>query len=84
SKAAVDVLRAAAGVASEDPGSARILTEQLALTAAAAALRRDFPAASADAFIETRLGRPWRSTYGMIDSRFDTRALIDYIAPAML
>jgi putative acyl-CoA dehydrogenase len=82
-KAAVDVLSAAASVAAEDEGSARILTEQLALTAAAAALRRDFPPAFADAFIETRLGRPWRATYGMLDGRFDTRALIDYVAPAI-
>ncbi|MDQ3559249.1 MAG: acyl-CoA dehydrogenase family protein [Pseudomonadota bacterium] len=82
-KAAVDVLSAAARVAVQDPGSARILTEQLALTAAAAALRRDFPPAFADAFIETRLGRPWRATYGMLDGRFDSRALIDYVAPAM-
>ncbi|MGH6922738.1 MAG: acyl-CoA dehydrogenase family protein [Propylenella sp.] len=82
SKAAVDVLSAASDVALEDEGSARILTEQLALTAAAAALRRDFPSAFADAFIETRLGRPWRATYGMIDARFDGRKLIDYIAPA--
>ncbi len=83
SKAAVDVLAAAAAVAQEDEGSARILTEQLALTAAAAALRRDFPAAFADAFIETRLGRPWRATYGMIDGRFDGGKLIDYVAPAL-
>ena len=83
SKAAIDVLSAAASVASEDEGSARILVEQLALTAAAAALRRDFPPAFADAFIETRLGRPWRSTYGMVDARFDSRTLIDYIAPAI-
>jgi len=83
SKAAVDVLAAAASVASEDEGSARILVEQLALTAAAAALRRDYPPAFADAFIETRLGRPWRATYGMIDGRFDARALLDYIAPAV-
>jgi putative acyl-CoA dehydrogenase len=83
SKAAIDVLSAAASVASEDEGSARILVEQLALTAAAAALRRDFPPAFADAFIETRLGRPWRSTYGMIDARFDSRTLVDYIAPAI-
>jgi putative acyl-CoA dehydrogenase len=82
SKAAVDVLSAAAEVAFEDEGSARILTEQLALTATAAALRRDFPPAFADAFIETRLGRPWRATYGMIDGRFDGRALVDYVAPA--
>ncbi len=81
-KAAVDVLAAAARVASEDEGSARILVEQLALTAAASALRRDFPPAIADAFIETRLGRPWRATYGMIDGRFDSRAILDYIAPA--
>jgi putative acyl-CoA dehydrogenase len=82
SKAAIDVLAAAASVTSEDEGSARILIEQLALTAAAAALRRDFPAVFADAFIETRLGRPWRSTYGMIDGRFDSKKLIDFIAPA--
>ncbi len=83
SKAAVDVLSAAASVAMEDEGSARILVEQLALTAAAAALRRDYPPAFADAFIETRLGRPWRATYGMIDGRFDSRTLVDYIAPAL-
>jgi putative acyl-CoA dehydrogenase len=81
-KSAVDVLHAAARVAVEDEGSARILTEQLALTAAAAALRRDYPPVLADAFIETRLGRPWRATYGMLDGRFDSRALLDYIAPA--
>lgn len=81
SKAAVDVLAAAAEVAMEDEGSARILAEQLALTAAAAALRRDYPPVFADAFIETRLGRPWRATYGMLDGRFDSRALIDFIAP---
>ena len=51
--------------------------------AAAAALRRDFPSAFADAFIETRLGRPWRATYGMVDGRFDSRTLLDYVAPAI-
>jgi putative acyl-CoA dehydrogenase len=82
-KTALDVLLAAAGVAAEDEGSARILVEQLALTAAAAALRRDYPPTFADAFIETRLGRPWRSTYGMLDARFDARKIVDYVAPAM-
>ena len=78
------MLLAAAGVAAEDEGSARILVEQLALTAAAAALRRDFPPPIADAFIETRLGRPWRSTYGMLDARFGARQIVDYIAPAVV
>jgi putative acyl-CoA dehydrogenase len=81
SKAATAVLSAAANVAAEDEGSGRVFIEQLALTAAAAALRRDFPPAFADAFIETRLGRPWRATYGMLDGRFDNRALLDYVAP---
>ncbi len=83
SKSALDVLLAAAGVAAEDEGSARLLVEQLALTAAAAALRRDFPPPIADAFIETRLGRPWRATYGMLDARFGARQIVDYIAPAV-
>ena len=81
-EAVVKVLKAAAAVAVEDEGSARVLTEQLALTAAASALRRDFPPALADAFIETRLGRPWRATYGMLDNRFDARAFVDYVCPA--
>ena len=83
SKAAVDVLAGRGKRGREDEGSARILVEQLALTAAAAALRRDYPPAFADAFIETRLGRPWRATYGMVDGRFDARKLVDYIAPAI-
>ena len=82
-KSTLNVLRAAAAVALADEGSARILTEQLAMTVAAAALRRRFPAVIADAFLETRLGKPWRTTYGMLDSRFDASAFIDYICPAV-
>ncbi|MCB1495975.1 MAG: acyl-CoA dehydrogenase family protein [Bauldia sp.] len=80
-KSTLNVLRAAAAVALADEGSARILTEQLAMTVAAASLRRRFPAVIADAFLETRLGKPWRTTYGMLDSRFDATAFINYICP---
>ena len=59
-KSTLNVLRAATAVALADEGSARILTEQLAMTVAAAALRRRFPSVIADAFLETRLGKPWR------------------------
>jgi putative acyl-CoA dehydrogenase len=68
-KSTLNVLRAATAVALADEGAARILTEQLAITVAAAALRRRFPSVIADAFLETRLGKPWRTTYGMLDSR---------------
>ena len=80
-KSTLNVLRAATAVALADEGSARILTEQLAMTVAAAALRRRFPAVVADAFLETRLGKPWRTTYGMLDSRFDAKAFINYLCP---
>jgi putative acyl-CoA dehydrogenase len=80
-KSTLNVIRAAAAVALADEGSARILTEQLAMTVAAAALRRHFPAVIADAFFETRMGKPWRSTYGMLDSRFDARAFINFVFP---
>ncbi len=82
-KSTLNVLRAATAVALADEGSARILTEQLAMTVAAAALRRRFPAVVADAFLETRLGKPWRTTYGMLDSRFDSKAFINYLCPQM-
>ena len=81
-KSTLNVLRAATAVALADEGSARILTEQLAMTVAAAALRRRFPSVVADAFLETRLGKPWRSTYGMLDSRFDAKAFVNYLCPA--
>jgi putative acyl-CoA dehydrogenase len=80
-KSTLNVLRAATAVALADEGSARILTEQLAMTVAAAALRRRFPAVVADAFLETRLGKPWRTTYGMLDSRFDSKGFINYLCP---
>jgi putative acyl-CoA dehydrogenase len=80
-KSTLNIIRAAAAVALADEGSARILTEQLAMTVAAAALRRRFPSVVADAFFETRMSKPWRSTYGMLDSRFDARAFINFVFP---
>ncbi len=78
----VDVLRAAAKACQEDIGSARILVEQLAMTAAAAALRRYLPRAIGDAFLFTRLGGQWRASYGMLDGRFDASGFVDYMFPA--
>ena len=73
----VDVIRSAASMAIEDVGSARILTEQLALTAAAAELNRLGLGAIADAYTETRLGGLWRTTYGMIDNRYNAKGIVD-------
>jgi len=82
SEKAVDVIRTAAKMTLEDPGSARILVEQLALTAAAAELSRLGQGTTATAFIETRLGGLWRNTYGMLDNRYNARAIIEKSLPA--
>jgi len=79
---AVGVLRAAIQVAGSDEGSARILCEQLALTAAAAELKRQGAGRIADAFLETRLAGQWRTTYGMLDARHDSRLIVDMLYPA--
>ena len=83
SQKTVDVIGTAAGMTNADPGSARILTEQLALTAAAAELKRLQIGEMTDAFIESRLGGLWRSTYGMLDNRHDTRALLEAWFPSI-
>jgi putative acyl-CoA dehydrogenase len=77
----VGVLKAAMQVAASDEGSARLLTEQLALAAAAAELRRMGAGRIADAFVETRLAGQWRTTYGMMDARHDARLIIDTLYP---
>jgi putative acyl-CoA dehydrogenase len=71
------VLKTALQVASADEGSARLLTEQLAIAAAAAELRRLGAGRIADAFADSRLGGQWRSTYGMLDSRHDARLILE-------
>lgn len=82
-KGVLGVLRAAMQVAASDEGSARILTEQLALSAAAAELRRLGAGRIADAFVETRLAGQWRSSYGMLDARHDSLAILETLYPAM-
>ncbi|MFI0846231.1 acyl-CoA dehydrogenase family protein [Mesorhizobium sp. IMUNJ 23232] len=78
----VGVLRAAMQVASSDEGSARVLTEQLALSAAAAELRRIGAGRIADAFVETRLAGQWRTTYGMLAPRHDPALVLDTLYPS--
>ena len=80
----IDVLRACMAVCERDEAAARMLTEQLALAAAAAELTRLGAGQIAEAFIETRLGGAWRSTYGMLDARFDARQIVDVLYPPVV
>ena len=77
----VEVLRAAFQLAQSDEGTARIATEQLALAAAAAELNRLGTGVLADVFIETRLSGVARSSYGVLDSRFDASTILDALYP---
>lgn len=78
----IDVLHAALHLTQSDPGVARLLTEQLAFAAAAAELRNLGADDIADAFIDTRLGGQWRTTYGMLDARHNAVKLLDLLYPA--
>lgn len=78
----IDVLQAALQLTETDQGVARLLTEQLAYAAAAAELRNLGADDVADAFIETRLGGQWRSTYGMLDARHNANRILDQLYPA--
>ena len=80
-KRTVDVLKAAVAVCESDEGAARMLTEQLALAAAAAELNRLGASRISDAFMETRLAGSWRSTYGMLHPRFDAAQILDLLCP---
>lgn len=77
----IAVLRAAVSLCERDEGSARLLIEQMALAAAAAELCRMGAGKIADTFVETRLASGWRSTYGMMDSRFDAAYIVDLLYP---
>lgn len=81
SSSSADLIRAAAEACVADQGSARILTEQVALAAAAAALHRFAPRVITEAFTDSRLAGPWRASHGMLDGRFDAHGIVDYILP---
>ncbi|QQM29594.1 acyl-CoA dehydrogenase family protein [Martelella lutilitoris] len=79
----VELLRAAMALCKNHESAARIFIEQLALAAAAAELYRLGAGRIADAFLETRLAAGWRSTYGMLDTRFDASYVVELLFPEM-
>ena len=75
------VLNACMLVCENDAGMSRMLTEQLALSGAASELKRIGAGPIAEAFTETRLGGAWRSSYGMLDGRFDAHRILELLYP---
>ncbi|WP_420410839.1 acyl-CoA dehydrogenase family protein [Roseibium sp.] len=75
-------LQPLAAKALSDNGQARILTERLALTGAAAALKELALDDVADAFAKTRLSGGWRTTYGMLPVGIDAAEIVESLCPA--
>lgn len=69
-KDTIDWIRTAAGKALENPASARVLTERLALLAAGTEMARLGLHQAAEPFIATRLLGQWRSTYGAVAEKY--------------
>ena len=75
------MLTAATALCQRDESAVRLLAEQLAYSAAAAELYRMGAGRIADAFAESRLAGAWRSTYGMLDMRFDAAQIVSLLYP---
>lgn len=76
-----EVLRVAARMALDDASCAFVLLEQLLYTVASAALRQLEVDVVATAFVESRLGGQWRSTYGTLSPRFNAGFILESLYP---
>jgi len=77
-----EVLRVAADMALSDEGAAFLLVEQLVYAFASANLHALDCDAVATAYIESRLGGQWRSTYGMLSPRYNAGFILEALYPS--
>ncbi|EJF88758.1 acyl-CoA dehydrogenase family protein [Bartonella tamiae] len=77
----VDILKAAATVAASDIGAGRLFVEQMAYAGAAACLRQTDLDAISVAYMESRLGGQWRSSYGMLSARHNAGHILNTLYP---
>jgi putative acyl-CoA dehydrogenase len=82
--AALARIKALIAESARDQRAARTLVEQLALLQAGALLIRHAPDAVSDGFLATRLGGPWRHTYGAGLARVDTGGILARAAPKLV
>jgi len=78
----VKVLQVAAEMALSDEGAAFLLVEQLIYAFASASLLTLDCDTVAAAYIESRLGGQWRSTYGMLSPRYHAGFILEALFPA--
>lgn len=78
----VQVLNVAADMALSDQGAAFLLVEQLVYACASANLHELDCDSVATAYIESRLGGHWRSSYGTLSPRYNAGFILEALYPS--
>ncbi|WP_208437944.1 acyl-CoA dehydrogenase family protein [Bartonella taylorii] len=80
---AIEIIKSAVEMVSTNEGAGRFFVEQVAYAAAAAALRSTDIEHVANAYMESRLGGQWRSSYGMLIARYNAGHLLNVLYPSI-
>ncbi|WP_409361969.1 acyl-CoA dehydrogenase family protein [Bartonella heixiaziensis] len=80
---AIEIIKSAVSMASTNEGAGRFFVEQVAYAAAAASLRHVDIEHVANAYMESRLGGQWRSSYGMLIARYNAGHLLNVLYPSI-
>ncbi|WP_208435798.1 acyl-CoA dehydrogenase family protein [Bartonella phoceensis] len=79
----IEIIKSAVEMASANEGAGRFFVEQVAYAAAAASLRSTDIEHVANAYMESRLGGQWRSSYGMLIARYNAGHLLNVLYPSI-
>ncbi|WP_455482555.1 acyl-CoA dehydrogenase family protein [Bartonella sp. B35(2025)] len=77
----IEIIKSAGDMASTNEAVGRFFVEQVAYAAAAASLRQVDIEHVANAYMESRLGGQWRSSYGMLIARYNAGHLLNVLYP---
>ncbi|MDD9329265.1 MAG: acyl-CoA dehydrogenase, partial [Bartonella sp.] len=80
---AIEIIKSAVNMASTNEGAGRFFVEQMAYASASAALRYTEVEHIVNAYMESRLGGQWRSSYGMLIARYNPTQLLDVLYPTV-
>ncbi|WP_455477579.1 acyl-CoA dehydrogenase family protein [Bartonella sp. B41] len=80
---AIEIIKSAVNMVSTNEGAGRFFVEQMAYASAAASLRNIDIENIANAYMESRLGGQWRSSYGMLIARYNAGHLLNVLYPSV-
>ncbi|EYS91933.1 hypothetical protein X471_00210 [Bartonella bacilliformis str. Heidi Mejia] len=80
---AIEIIKSAAQMASTNEGAGRFFVEQVAYAGATASLRCKKMDYVVNAYMESRLGGQWRSSYGMMIARYNPLELLNILYPSV-